>query len=917
VIITSFTIENWGCISRVEIKDLSSGINVISAPNMSGKTTVAQALKLSLLEYKYNTSKIRKHIPWASPDAVPAVTAEFSAHGRAYRMAKVFSKKAGGYSELVLINENGAEQKIAGSGEVTEKVREILGMNSLGAGLPQLFWIPQGFIALPDVDEDLGHSLRSVLGQIHTTDHDLRVLDLLQKKVAAWFKPADFKNRNFYENGALREKSLGAGCALKDLSDQILEQQNALGEIEQKFEQTEKLAAELLQIRHEHGVTLAQIAEAETRLQDLRAQEHNIAAKKTLLADLQHRLNDLEQQRDRLQQALAGFQALDREIQETGAQLEALRVEIEAAGNFATQRHARRDLAKQNKTEAIEKQKSLARRRDLLDAKKAVLHNNAEAADIQAVRNKAESLAAEIKELREKLAAIVAPDKQSGAKIQSLLQERETLAAEIKAAEIQVSVEAESAFSAEFRIDGRDPETVAATPGDPLTKSVRRRAVVRIPGTGSVRIQRGGDSHGMDTLESALERNSASLRTLLAPLDVDPALPQTQIIGEIESRTITRQALGSKLKSLIQERDSLLERGEHNLAARLTQLHNDTAAQCAAFPELHATAPDRDSLAAEQQAFDTDKKAVDTEAEAANAEYEQAAHAAEAADKTLQALIDQKNTISVRLDQKQQWRATEYSGKFGSAADLAKLLQNNKQEIATVREQLQSNALTDQEQNLSTRMEQEQAALRSKTQRERDLGENRTRIQTLLMETDGLHGRRNTIEETLQALRREHARLEISIKAHCLLLCTIEQVRDADVDKTLLPVTQKLTAWLGAMDGAERKQVVFGPDLKPQGITTRGGLQDNIQEATSLGEFEQLTLLIRLAYGSVAAGAERQAVILDDPLAHTDRFRLMRLLPILEDAAAHNLQFIIFTCEPARFDHLRAQNHIPLQACAP
>ena len=87
-----------------------------------------------------------------------------------------------------------------------------------------------------------------------------------------------------------------------------------------------------------------------------------------------------------------------------------------------------------------------------------------------------------------------------------------------------------------------------------------------------------------------------------------------------------------------------------------------------------------------------------------------------------------------------------------------------------------------------------------------------------------------------------------------------------------------------------------------------------VDEATSYGEREQLGTLVRLAYGAVLAKDEPQVVILDDPLAHADTFRHRKMLQIIEEAAKKNLQIIILTCHPNRFDHLKAAQTFDLKA---
>ena len=87
-------------------------------------------------------------------------------------------------------------------------------------------------------------------------------------------------------------------------------------------------------------------------------------------------------------------------------------------------------------------------------------------------------------------------------------------------------------------------------------------------------------------------------------------------------------------------------------------------------------------------------------------------------------------------------------------------------------------------------------------------------------------------------------------------------------------------------------------------IVTEGGEFSNFDAVTSHGELEQLSTLVRLAYGTVLAREEPQLVILDDPLAHSDPRLLRKMHSVIEDAARKNLQIVIFTCNRDGFDRI-------------
>jgi len=186
-------------------------------------------------------------------------------------------------------------------------------------------------------------------------------------------------------------------------------------------------------------------------------------------------------------------------------------------------------------------------------------------------------------------------------------------------------------------------------------------------------------------------------------------------------------------------------------------------------------------------------------------------------------------------------------------------------------------------------------------------------LEERLKKIEGLHSRRNALEQTLSGQERARERLEMKIKAHCMLLVLFDRIRDENIESSLKPVSDQMGLWLREVYGEDGKKIFFGSDLHPEKIATDGGKSKNFTTATSYGELEQLSTLARLAYGVAIANEDSQTVILDDPIAHSDSFYHRKMLAIIKDACEKNLQIIILTCEPEKFDHLKDAARINLE----
>ena len=82
-------------------------------------------------------------------------------------------------------------------------------------------------------------------------------------------------------------------------------------------------------------------------------------------------------------------------------------------------------------------------------------------------------------------------------------------------------------------------------------------------------------------------------------------------------------------------------------------------------------------------------------------------------------------------------------------------------------------------------------------------------------------------------------------------------------------------------------------------------------EALSGGEREQLHFAVRMALADCSGSGERRLLVLDDTLMAIDSIRFQRILQIVEEAAKE-LQILILTCQPERFERLSDANRVDL-----
>lgn len=170
MILRTIRVENWRCfLEPIEVGPFGEHLNVLHAPNATGKSTLFEAMCRGLLDGHRVTGKDMEAIrPWGRSLA-PSVTIEFSHEGTDYRVTKRFLDSP---QALIERKENGRFVRLAEGNTADEKARDILTQNPPGRGLArrenwglaQILWAPQGDLVFGSLSGDLLVNIRASLG---------------------------------------------------------------------------------------------------------------------------------------------------------------------------------------------------------------------------------------------------------------------------------------------------------------------------------------------------------------------------------------------------------------------------------------------------------------------------------------------------------------------------------------------------------------------------------------------------------------------------------------------------------------------------------------------------------------------------------------------------------------------------------
>lgn len=869
----------------VRLGPFTAGLNILAAPNESGKSTSLHATARALFDRHTTKSEELKALQPAGTDLAPRVAVEFETRTGRFRIEKTFLQSP---RSLLSQWQSGAWQLIADADAADQRVQALLqsALPGRGATRPEhwgflgFLWARQGEPAIwPGLDDAaVGQRIRARLARVELDP----VIEQLRARLAVAADAIVTARGQAKTGGPL-------DAAERDL---------VLIEAE---------LAELRQTRAALDVTLQRHQQAEAAVVQL---EKELTERERTAAALREQTLAAERLRGELtarQQALAATQEKLHAVANDVAAQARLRDQLAAIRTAITQAETAAASAQQHHGQLRTRLDELQARRPQHEARLHALRSDAQrihslgrlrhftetAAALARQVAKADSVANEITVLETKRAKLPALSPGHLRQLEELADRVRTLGAQLEALglTLELTPECETTVGID---DGTSPHEQVLPAGQPSRLHSPQALALRLPGWGTI-VVRSGAQETRHTAQN-LRKAEADLRDALEKAEVTSLDAARAAIAD-------RKELDAQLKTLSATLASQL--GEH---AKLEALRDSAA----------AATRRADTLSATLQPTDAEKNRSQTDLDAAEAQLGAAVPAEE-------------QTLRVFDQQLAQLRADERLA-IKSAHDALHLLNEHRAHLRTL--EAQSAAITTRYpegldasktaaqiaftqaearvaaakaelppdfEKLPERNKRAAAALQQLTN---DLQARRTeRDQTRgTLETlggQGLYSRETELEEKKAEviLRRDAARTQgwCARLAHDL----IEHRKQAATKAVLTPLEQRLTAAFAELTGDTARQVFLDEQLQIAGIgSTREAA--HAFENLSQGAKEQLLLCLRLAVAQELAVEEPQVLLLDDVLVNTDPVRQERILDTLGSHAAQ-LQIIILTCHADRY----------------
>ena len=853
----------------LEIQDLQEGLNLFTAPNEAGKSTVALALRAAFLE-RYRSTSVDSLRPWGHASASPAVEVDFEFNGVSYRLRKSFLTR-----RRCDLQVNGQSS----DGEAAEdQLARLMGFTFAGRGanrdenlgVPGLLWIRQGTSQdlagpLQHAEQHLQSVLQAAVGGVASTQGD-EVLERLEQARHELLTPAGQAPRGEYAKALEELKAIDTRRA--ETAEQLAQYQRQVDELANLSRQhrLDELERPWDDLRARCDRAQAAL-DGSRRLQaDLQAQEQAVRHHQTLLSALRAQCEGFEREaaaRQSRQQALVAAEQARLQAQQACqialGQADAAQQALEAA-------QAQLALASRQR----ERQAALARVTELRGLTEAVNRSRDQAREAQA----------RVEQLRLQTARLAIP---TGvlAQLQSLDEQWRRVQAQLEAA----------ATTLVFDLEAQAQATLEGVPVDPQARhTLTQRAVLEIQGLGRIAVHPGGTE--IPTLRRQVETLQRERAQRLAALGVEDLAQALVRQTQAEQQQTELKGAEALLRSHAPQGLAALEAQalEHSAALEAAQRHLDhldpgpLGAVSAEADGFHGDGVDLAQKV--EHARQTHARLVQQlqEARVAEAAAVMAHQAAQREWAALESLAADAQHLAVQMDAR-----TQLTDAIAREPVLLSRLSQLQQQVQAAR----IDAL-----ELDVRRLQE--ALRQSQEIHAHRATAIARLESELVALGAMGLEERAALELQQQLRQQRRVKELGDRAAALdhLVQRLRHHRAQLAQRLRAPLQARLKHYLDIVFPGVALEI--GDDLSPRQITRLGphGPQSGAFEEFSVGAREQIGIMARLAYADLLAQAGRPTLlILDDALVHSDEDRLEQMKRVLFDAAQRH-QVLIFTCHP-------------------
>jgi exonuclease SbcC len=869
----------------VRLGPFAQGLNVLAAPNESGKSTALNAIARALFDRHSTRSEEIKALQPVGTSLAPRVVVEFETHDGRFRLAKTFLQKP---ESQLHQQRSGTWELIADADGADLRVQTLLQSSLPGRGATKpehwgllgFLWARQGEPSnWPGLDDpDVGQRIRARLARVEL-DPVIEQLRLRLVSAAEAIITATGQPRT---GGPLRHAEDDLAAIEANLSS-LRQTRTELDEALRRFQQSEAEVARLEKEQAERGAAAATLRDQSLAAERLRGE---LDARQQALATSQEKLTTVTADADTLAR-------LQREEADTQTSLAQARTSAQAVENALLELRVRLDQAQSDQPRHETALQSLRTGHQRLQSLIKLREFSSLATSLAKQLKKAEAASAAIVAIEAKKTQLPALAPAKLKRLEDLAESVQTLRTRLQALGLTVELTPDKKATVENHSDPRSP--AQTLPAGKATRVQSPQALdLQLVGWGRVVIRSG--SHDAQSVATDLAQAEADLEELLQQEGVNTLQAAREAVT-------ARKDLEAQLKTVTAALEPHL--GDHEtlddlrgvVATAIRRAETLTASLAPADAEQARSLTDLEAAAATQaenvaaaenalSAFNKQLAKLRTDERAASQTARQASKLVSEHESRLRSLEVQIKGFVKRYPDGLDGAKTATQLAFAQAearvvatkaelpADYERLPERNKRAAASLQQ-----------------IVNELQARRS----ERDQAKGTLEI----LGGQGLYSRETELEEKKAEamMRRDAARTRgwSARVAHDL----IEHRKQAATKAVLAPLELRLTTALAELTGDTARQVFLDERLQIAGIG-RSREETHAFDQLSQGTKEQLLLCLRLAVAQELAAEEPQVLILDDVLVNTDAVRQDRILDVLS-AQADRLQILVLTCHPDRY----------------
>ena len=865
----------FGTPARIE--GFGPGVNILSARNEAGKSTLFRAIRTCLFERHSSTAREIAGLATDGLSLPVSITVAFEHDGKRYEIAKSFLK--GKSASLV---RDGVE--IARNAEADEHVWDMLGIaprstRALDEASYGLLWVQQGHsFDLPEPSEAATSQLNAVIQQeVGTLVGGERARPLLGSV-------KDELGRYLTDSG--RPKTGGPlHTAIEEsarLATDRLDAETRRSALDAKLDELARLRAEqraasdpatVQAMKTDLDDSRRKLSEAEKAGEELKRlaaderQSHALAeAQQEKLNELKRRATAIDAQRTRLTELAKELGPLDVDMATVTDALQTVSERKQAGDTEA----ARLDMEERDLARLASLAMKLAQRETIAGR----------LAQLESLRNRGAANDAALKAQRVDDAALK--------KLEEFETEEAKLRARLDAGAPRVAIEAGP--GADVRMDGT---VVSGT----AVRSVTQPMVITVGADVAITVS--PPQATRDAAEKALADHRERLKALLTACGAADA-------AELRRLRAERVTLEEAARDLRAERTALaLKDGVAAEIERLQAALGEIDADAGRDQTNGAPLPAADAITERQQQAATQRSALRAALASAAAQIEAHKEALAKLRERRAAIHGQTEQIHAGLSSELALLPDETRAAMLEAceAELATRRDAHRVKAALVAEKQSQTPEDGEIERLRARVARLESALKGQQDKVEKLG---VRIAHLEGEVqvaggDGLGERTATLKLQHEMALAEEARLGERVEVLKLLQSTVRACHERRREQLNAPMRRHLKPFLH--DVFPKAEIEIGENFAIAGLA-RSGPASELFGRLSLGTQEQVAVLVRLAMGAMIC--ERGVdvpIILDDALVFSDDERIEQMFDAI-NRAGRNQQVIVLTCRSRSFASL-------------